>query len=207
MAELGKVERPEAESFRGARKLYLVPLVYAIEEAPAEYAALCARFWEGSRASIESLEARAGKVTRIYHEFVSSSGEEGLKMVQRVSKESHDLVKRRVEQGSTLDAFEDEELLAEFLDWQRCISVGFMSHVVASKVTEFYLDAQKRRVEHLAKRIADALGEGEAGLLFISEGHKVQFPSSIEVFYVSPPALDEIHRWLREQQEKHKHDG
>jgi hypothetical protein len=25
----------------------------------------------------------------------------------------------------------------------------------------------------------------------------IQFPKDIEVFSVSPPALDEIHRWLR----------
>jgi hypothetical protein len=35
-------------------------------------------------------------------------------------------------------------------------------------------------------------------LLFIREGHMVQFARDIEVFSVAPPALDEIHRWLRE---------
>ena len=29
------------------------------------------------------------------------------------------------------------------------------------------------------------------------EGHQVQFPADIEVFYVSPPGLDDIKRWLR----------
>ena len=37
------------------------------------------------------------------------------------------------------------------------------------------------------------------GLLFIREEHLAQFPEDIEVFSVSPPALDEIHRWQREQ--------
>ena len=35
--ELGKMERPEAEPFRKVRKLYLVPIVYASEGAPADY--------------------------------------------------------------------------------------------------------------------------------------------------------------------------
>jgi len=39
----------------------------------------------------------------------------------------------------------------------------------------------------------------QAGLLFIREGHLAQFPKDIEVFSVAPPALDEIHRWQREQ--------
>lgn len=201
MAELGKMDRPQAEPFRKLRKLYLVPLVYAGEEAPAEYIELCDRYWEGVRASVESLEAGAGVARHIYHEVVASSGDEGLKMVERVSTKSRGLIKSKLDQGATIEAFEDEELLAEFLDWQRCLGIGFMSNKVASKVSESYFDAQKRRVEHLAKRIADTLGENEAGLLFISEDHKVQFPADIEVFYVAPPALDEIHRWLRERRE------
>ncbi|MCK4581439.1 MAG: hypothetical protein KAU10_08800, partial [Dehalococcoidia bacterium] len=30
-------------------------------------------------------------------------------------------------------------------------------------------------------------------------GHRLQFPGDIEVFSVFPPALDEIHRWVRDQ--------
>jgi hypothetical protein len=36
-------------------------------------------------------------------------------------------------------------------------------------------------------------------LLFIREGHLVQFPRDIDVFSVAPPALDEIHRWARDR--------
>jgi hypothetical protein len=34
----------------------------------------------------------------------------------------------------------------------------------------------------------------------------VQFPEDIEVFSVAPPALDEIHRWQREQLSGKKQD-
>ena len=46
-------------------------------------------------------------------------------------------------------------------------------------------------------QIGSTLGENEGGLLLISERHQVQFPEDIEVFYVSPPALDEFRRWLQ----------
>ena len=36
----------------------------------------------------------------------------------------------------------------------------------------------------------------------ISERHQVQFPSDIEVFYVSPPALDDYRRWLQKWMEQ-----
>ena len=34
------------------------------------------------------------------------------------------------------------------------------------------------------------------------ENHQVQFPADIQVFYISPPALDDIKRWLREREQK-----
>jgi hypothetical protein len=51
----------------------------------------------------------------------------------------------------------------------------------------------------MAKRISETLKEDEAGLLFIREEHSVQFPGDVEVFSIFPPALDEIHRWYRDQ--------
>jgi hypothetical protein len=51
----------------------------------------------------------------------------------------------------------------------------------------------------MAKRISETLKDDEAGLLFIREEHSVQFPGDVEVFSIFPPALDEIHRWYRDQ--------
>jgi len=34
--ELGKIEKPEVESFKGKRKLYLVPLIFQGNDAPPE---------------------------------------------------------------------------------------------------------------------------------------------------------------------------
>ena len=84
------------------------------------------------------------------------------------------------------------------MDWERCLLIGFVSEKVASKVSEFYVEAAKKRHEFMAKKLEETLKDDEAGLLFIGEGHRLQFPSDIEVFSVFPPALDEIHRWLRD---------
>jgi len=54
----------------------------------------------------------------------------------------------------------------------------------------------------MAKRVSETLKGNEAGLLFITESHRLQFPADIEVFNVFPPALDEIHRWLRDRAKK-----
>ena len=49
----------------------------------------------------------------------------------------------------------------------------------------------------------DAAAAGPIARVCFRE-HQLQFPRDIQVFYVAPPALDEIHRWLRDQQERER---
>jgi len=198
MTELGRVERPEAEPFRAQRKLYLVPLVYSPKEPPSDYVATLARYWGGVREHVRRLEERIGAVRRVYHESVPVAGAEGLKLAQQLNARAHEIAGQKVEAGATFEALEDSELLAETVDWQRCLMVGLSSQKVASQVWTSYREASQRRYEHMAKRLDETLGPGEAGLLFILEEHSLQFPASIQVFYVAPPALDEVHRWVRD---------
>ena len=71
-----------------------------------------------------------------------------------------------------------------------------------TKVYEFYTEASKNRNEHIARQIDETLKADEVRILFMREGHQVQFPSNIQVFYIAPPALDEIERWLRDSEAK-----
>lgn len=200
MAEqLGKIEKPFAEPFKQGKKLYLVPLIYLNEDSPSEYKERCKRYWQQVAEQLGNLEAKIGKVSRIYHESISQSGEDGTKVVERANLGSYQIVKSKCDRGAILEALEGKELLEEVMDWERCFLFGFVSEKVASKVSEFYLEAAKKRYEFMAKRINETLKDDEAGLLFIREGHQLQFPGDIEVFSVFPPALDEIHRWLRDQ--------
>jgi len=200
MAEqLGKIEKPFAEPFKQGKKLYLVPLIYLNEDSPPEYKERCNRYWQQVAEQLGNLEAKIGKVSRIYHESISQSGDEGAKVVERANLGSYQIVKSKCDSGATLEAFEEKELLEEVMDWERCLLFGFVSEKVANKVSEFYIEVAKKRYEVMAKRISETLKGDEAGLLFIREGHQLQFPGDIEVFSVFPPALDEIHRWLRDQ--------
>jgi len=203
MTELGRVERPEAEPFRAQRKLYLVPLVYSPKEPPSDYVATLARYWGGVREHVRRLEERIGTVRRVYHESVPVAGAEGLKLAQQLNARAHEIAAQKVEAGASFEALEDAELLAETIDWQRCLMVGLSSQRVANQVWTSYREASQRRYEHMAKRIDETLGPGEAGLLFILEEHSLQFPASIQVFYVAPPALDEVHRWVRDHAGQH----
>ena len=200
MAEqLGKIEKPEAEHFASKKKLYLVPLIFYGESAPAEYMEKFNLYWEQVKQQVANLESKIGKVSHVYHESITLAGEEGLKVIEKLNPACYQIVSNKCQSGAVLEVIEDKELAEESMDWERFLLTGFISQKVAKMVSEFYTEASKKRYENIASRIDETLEADEAGILFIREGHMVQFPQSIEVFSVAPPALDEIHRWQRDR--------
>jgi hypothetical protein len=197
--QLGKIERLEVEHFKQGKKLYLVPLVYSGEEAPDEYKEKCSRYWQQVAEQLTNLASKIGRVNQVYHESIFQSGEDGMKAMERLNPSSYQIAKTQCDNGAIFETVEERELFEEVMDWQRCLMLGFISDKVASKVSEFYVEAAKKRNEFMAKKISETLKDDEAGLLFIREEHSVQFPSDVEVFSIFPPALDEIHRWYRDQ--------
>ena len=195
--ELGRIERPAAEQYRGRRKLLLVPLVYSPTPDEPEGAAALQNYWEQMQTQVEALENALGGLQRIYHETITASEEEGLGQLHAGDRRSHAFVSGKRESGAVLEATEDIEILLEALDLQRCLMIPLTNPSVASRLQEWYAEANRRRYEHIATRIDQTLTDDGVGLLLISERHQVQFPADIEVFYVSPPALDEFRRWLQ----------
>lgn len=198
---LGKLEKPAAKKFQGGRKLYLVPLVFVGKDAPDDYRQKVELYWQQVAEQLTGLEQKIGRIKKIYHESVSLDGENGLAIIERMNESGYPLVKKKCAQGAELVATEDMELFAQSLDWGNCLRV-VMSAGVFQKISEFYREATEKRFNYIARRIDETLAEEEAGALFISERHSLQFPPTIQVFYISPPALDEIHRWFRERAEK-----
>jgi hypothetical protein len=197
--QLGKIERLEVEAFKQGKKLYLVPIVYSGEGAPDEYRERCNRYWQQVAEQLTNLASKIGRVNRVYHESIFQSGEDGMKALERLNPNSCQIAKTQCDNGAVFEAIEQRELLEEVTDWQRCLMLGFMSDKVAGRVSEFYVEATRKRNEFISEKISETLKDDEAGLLFIREGHSVQFPTDIEVFSIFPPALDEMHRWLRDQ--------
>ena len=191
--ELGRIERPAAEQYRGRRKLLLVPLVFS--PAPPfgpgsgdpEGAAALQNYWEQMQTQVAALENALGGLQRIYHETITASEEEGLAQLQAGDRCSYTFILDKRESGAVLEATADMEILLETLDLQRCLMIPLTSATVAARLQEWHAEAHRRRYEHIAARIDETLTEDGVGLLLISERHQVQFPSDIEVFYVSPP--------------------
>jgi hypothetical protein len=200
--ELGKIERPPVASFKKGRKMYFVPLVYSGQDLPVEYIGKYHKYWEQVEKQLAELALKLGEVNRIYHELVASSGEDGMKTIKDLSEKSHKIVQGCLEKKAQLEAVEENGILTEFMDWSRCLIIGLQNPKVISKVYDSYVEAGKNRNEYIARKIDETLQENEIGLLLMRENHQVQFPADIQVFYVAPPALDEIKRWLREYENK-----
>jgi hypothetical protein len=202
--ELGKIEKPPVNNFKKGRKLYFVPLIFGNAEMPEEYMEKFNRYWEQVEKQVNELTAKLGKVNRIYHEMIPESGEEGSKAVSELNEKSSKIVRICMEDKAQLEAIEDSDILTEFMDWNRCLMIGLQNPNVISKVYEAFIASGKKRNEIMARKLDETLKPDEIGLLFMRENHQVQFNPDIQVFYIAPPALDEIKRWIREREQKAK---
>ncbi len=195
--KLGKIEKPSVEEYRSGRKLLFVPLIFTPAEPRADFLELVNRYWSQVEAQISKLEATLSEVNKVYHELIPVGGKEGMKAIEELNSGSYQIAAARSKKGAELQPFENIEVLTEFMDWSKCLAAGLQNSGVVSKVYESITEAQKRRNSHLAKQIDDTLKKDEIGMLLMREGHQVQVPPDIQFFYIAPPSLDEIKRWLR----------
>lgn len=202
--EIGRITRPATANYQGKRKLLLAPLVqlpFPPDRVPAEGAAIMGRYWEQVEAQVRAVQNALGSIRHIYHESLPEGGAEGLGYLEASGQGSHALVSGLMEAGAALETAESMEILAETLDWQRCLMQPLISREAASRLQEWFADANRRRYGFIADAIDSSLGEDETGLLLINERHQIQFPRDLEVIYIAPPALDEFRRWLQNRAE------
>lgn len=200
--ELGKIQKPSVEDFKKGRKLIFVPVIYPAEGLPKEYLQRLNLYWEQVEKHITDLTSKLGPVGAIYHELVAVPGKEGAKSLKDLNNRGYKIVKACIDKKARLEGLEDADSLTEFLDWNRCLMIGLQNPRVISRIYESYAEANKKRNEAMAKKIDASLKKDEIGIVMMREGHQVQFPTDVQVFYVAPPALDDIKRWLRECERK-----
>jgi hypothetical protein len=200
--KLGKVKKPAAKKFKKGRKLFFLPLIFTPAKPEPDFKELLNKYWQQAREQINNLEEKLTQVKKVYHEWIADSGKEGVKAIETLDTGSKQIVKNILEREAELQPIEDGSLLNEFMDWSRCLSIGLLSQKVFSQVYQSYVEVLRKRHEQMAKRIDETLKSDEIGLLVMREGLQIQFPSDIQVFYIAPPALDEIRRWLREKESR-----
>ena len=196
---LTQMPKPEAEQYSGKRKIFLVPNFMIGPEGPDEFLQLLDGYWSEIRDHINNLERSLGTITHVYHEMVSESSDEGMKFVEMFNPKGCSFIRTLCNSGAQLEATENNALLAENSDWQRCMSMGLASEKVRKIALDGYNETTNLRWDHISACLDKTLKQGETGVIFIREGHRIQFPEDIQVFYVAPPSLDGLKRWLSAQ--------
>ena len=196
---LTQMPKPDAGQYAFQRKLFLVPIFLFPPDLPDDASQLLERYWFEVRDHVQNLERTLGGVRHVFHETIYSGGEEGMRMVEIVNPLGCSFIQALCSAGASLDATEDRIVVEEHSDWQRCLSIGLMSEKVMNLAMTGIQETAQQRFDHIGKRISDTLQENESGVLFISEGHRVQFPTNIQVFFVAPPALNSLKRWIDDQ--------
>ncbi|TNF56493.1 hypothetical protein EP227_00675 [bacterium] len=199
MAELGKIEKPEAASFEGKKKLYHIRNVYLPEGAPEDYTKLFHTYWDEALQQLEKIET-AGKIVKIFCENITVSDKEALDILEKTNKPVAGLIQKKLAEGGTLLPLEREDIFSPFLDWSNCLMV-VRSKEVLEKIYGFYTEYLNKRFQHIIDVIEKNLSDTEAGLLIMrdEDRSRIQFPKDIEVFLITPPSYDNILRWMRDQ--------
>ena len=196
---LSQFPKPQAEQFQAKRKLFLVPIFAFPPGLPDEGDQILERYWSEVRDHVNNLERSLGTVSHVYHETLFSDGDEGIKLLESLNPKGLSFIQAMCQSTAKLEATEDRALVEESSDWQRCLSVGLISAKVLDLALQSLQEVTQKRSEHTVSRIEETLKEDESGVLFAREDHRIQFPADIQVFYVAPPSLDSLKRWIDDQ--------
>jgi hypothetical protein len=199
MATLGSTGKTDPSRFDGKKKLLLVPLIPIFPDMEEEIPDLLDRFWSEISSQIGNIETVLGTVKHIFHEMIHEEGDGGIQILTQIYPKSANFIKEYINSGAKLQALEDPEIWMELTDWQRCLSIGLISSKVFDIASKGYQEISIKRTNQLPNTINDLMKEDEVGLLFISEGHTVQFPSDIQIFYVSPPSAAELKNMMTDR--------
>ncbi len=221
MAELGKIDKPEAASFKSRRKLYVIPTL-PFEELALEFkieTAKVERFWGEVREKIEYFVSTYGKISVSYIEGINAGEEAGIDFFEKFGKESnhYKLIKTLVEGGAKIkgtdkaDSIKLSRLLFEeysksFIPEIKEIHQSYFGKDIDfDGWREFLVKKIQETQNDMTKFTSNLIGElpeDANGVLIITDGRPVEYPQGMDVFMIRPPAFDEIARNIRDLQSK-----
>lgn len=192
----GKINKPLAGSFKGKRKILLIPLLYGPPPEVEEGNSILDKYWDQVNAQITSLESSLGPINIVYVEYMTKHEQEAIEQVKFMHQGVQKIVELSKNNDSVIQATEDEAILSQFIDLQRLMMVPFTSEKIYSEIQIWYKKVVQQRYEYISDNIGNTLKDDQMGILIINENHQIQFPLDIEVIFISPPALDEFRKWL-----------
>ena len=217
MAELGKIEKPEAESFRSKRKLYVIPTL-PFEELALEFhidKPKIERFWGEVREKINYFISTYGNAILVYVEGIEDNKKAGIEYFEKFGKDNnhYKLIKDLMDSGAILKGIDKEESLRlskilfeeyskSFLPEIKEIHQGFFGKDIDFDEWREYLvkkiQETQDEMNKFTSNLINELPDNSNGVLIITEGRPIDYPQGLDVFLIRPPAFDEIAKKLRE---------
>ena len=218
MAELGKIEKPEASTFISKRKLYVVP-TFPFEEMASQYnidAAKVERFWGEVREKINYFISTYGKISTVFIEGKFDTEQVNLEYFEKYGKDSnhYKLIKSLLDNGAAIKEIDKKEQLEEGKILFDEYSMTFLPAIERLHRSFYGKDIDfegyrnhliktiQEKQEEMGKDVTRIISEMPAdsnGILMITDGRPIDFPEGIDIFQIRPPAFDEIERNLRDK--------
>jgi len=218
MAELGKIDKPEASTFISKRKLFVVPTL-PFEEMASQYkidVAKVERFWGEVREKINYFISTYGKISTVYMEGIFDTEKVNLEYFEKYGKDSnhYKLIKSLVDNGATIKEIDKKEQLEEGKILFDEYSMTFLPAIEALHRSFYGKDIDfegwrnhlikniQEKQEEMGKGVTRIISEMPADsnvILIITDGRPIDYPEGIDIFQIRPPAFDEIERTLREK--------
>ncbi|RJQ56490.1 MAG: hypothetical protein C4526_01575 [Nitrospiraceae bacterium] len=201
MTELAKIERPGIEEYKNKKKIYFVRNLYLPKNASEKYREIFYRYWHEVEEHLEKIEA-AGKVSKVFCESIYMRGEESLDVLSAMNARLEQLVKKKTAAGAEFLPLEDEDTFGAYIDWSNCLMITRTSRV-HERVHKFLDDAVKERFEHIRSVLGENIANGESGLLIMrdEDRERLELPDDFELFFVTPPAYDDLLKYIRDLNE------
>ena len=195
--EIGKINKAEFGNIMTKRKAYLVTILPDVQSAPKEYAEKIGRYWQAVDDQISQLESKAGTVKKILVEGVIGRGADAELMLKQSTPSALRIIRSRTSSGAILESYEDQELFEQMIDFGRCLQIGLISKSVSDMIVTKYQEIAEQRLNYQKKIVDEVVLDNEA-LLLLGSNTQNTLPSDFEKFFISPPELDEISRWINE---------
>ncbi len=216
MAELGKIEKPEAANFSAKRKLYVIPTL-PFEELASQYdlGMKVERFWGEVKEKINYFISTYGNINTLFIEGINEDQKAGQEYLEKLGKENnyYKLLKDLVDSGAAIRGIEKsgrmeklkllfEEYSKSFLPEIKEIHMDYYGKDINFDGWREYLLKNIQEIQDemgkSATRILGELPPDSSGVLIITDGRPIEFPEGIDIFQIRPPAFDEIERIIRQ---------
>lgn len=201
MTEIGKINKPDVEKYKNRKKIYFVRNLYLPKNATDQYKSIFDRYWKEVDEHLAKIEV-AGKIKKIYCESLYMSGEDAMRVLKSMNAALEKIIKNKIDAGAELLPLEDKEIFGSYVDWNNCMMVIRTSKVY-DKVQEELKAVVRDRFKHIKSVLENGIGEAEAALLLMrgEDRDSLELSDDIEVFVISPPAYDDLMKFLRDRDE------